>query len=87
MKIENLRDLDKLMQLCKKRGVEKLKIDNIEFTIDITPTEAPRAARTTKDINPFDPTSPITEDIKTPDQLSAEQLLFYSSDLQSGTDT
>lgn len=86
MTINSLKELDKLMLLCKKRGIEKIKIDNIEFTIDATtePKEyiAPLAATLP---GVFDPTQGIrvdAPDIRTPDQLTEEQLLYYSANGQ-----
>lgn len=90
--ITNFKDLDKVMQLCRKNGVESIKIGDIEFKIDLsaqaitkpTKTKLPSLAEMHNAINPFDPTAPISDDIRTPDQLTADQLLFYSSNGEAG---
>lgn len=79
MTIQSIKELDKLMQLCRKRGVRSIKIDNIEFYIE-TESEAPTKAMTELAPDVFDPgTIPPPTKIDTPDELSEEQLLMWSS--------
>ncbi len=91
MKIENLKDLKKIMQLCKQLGVTAIKIDGVEFFI------SPNKDKPSKiDLNAFPealvkvPTyspvniqntsnEPIESLIDTPDALSDDQLLYYSA--------
>lgn len=82
MTINSLKELDKLVLLCKKRGIKSIKIDNIEFSVEAA---APKASSTyvpTTD-KPGTMISPggITEDtrIDMTDELTEEQLLFYSA--------
>ncbi len=42
MKIESLKDLEKLVKLCRKAGIQTLKADGIEFTLGVEPYKAPR---------------------------------------------
>lgn len=78
MEIKDLKALQKVITLCRKTGVQSIKIDNIEFHLGEEPIkhtnsqskEAPTA------ITP----GGITENTKIiTDELTAEQLLFYSA--------
>lgn len=81
MTINSIKDLDKIMQLCKKRGIKSIKIDNLEFTIseDHIPTPKLKQAKHI----PSETYTPggIGPDTKIdmPDELTPEQLLFYSA--------
>jgi actin-like ATPase involved in cell morphogenesis len=85
--INSLKELDKLMLLCKKRGIKAIKIDNIEFAIeDMVSSIAPKASNklpyTAPDLitGSFDPgTISVNDKIDMPDELTQEQLLFYSA--------
>jgi hypothetical protein len=37
MKIDSLKDLEQLVKLCRKTGIDAIKIDNIEFTLGTAP--------------------------------------------------
>ena len=87
MKLENIKDLKQVIDLCRKTGVDIIKIDNIEIVLGAkttTPVKPKRAAaidsyisETTKSFAP----GGITEDLNIPtDGLTSEQLLFGSSD-------
>ena len=81
MKIENLKDLKALIQLAKKEGVEYMCVDGVEFNLSaaaLYPTDKPKRQNVSAIIN--NP-SLITEDtsIDTPDELTEEQLLYYSA--------
>lgn len=93
MKIESLKDLQKVIQLCRKLGVQSIKVDSIEFHLGDLPKTAqklktiPNIDQITKNISsPYTPggineeTKIVAEiaDIDT-DDLSADQLLFYSA--------
>lgn len=75
MVISSLKELDKLMLLCRKRKVLSIKIDNIEFRLD-DQQETHRSVQPTA-TSAF---SGITEDTKidTPDSLTEEQQLMWS---------
>lgn len=79
MVISSLKELDKLMLLCRKRKVSSIKIDNIEFRLDDQPEVKSVAPRVTSVY------TGITEDTKIdmPDALTEEQLLFYSAQQQA----
>lgn len=79
MKIETIRDLDKVIALCRKRGISAIKIDNIEFALDAS---TPVRANKTKAEQSHNFTShAISAETKIdlPDELTEDQLLFYSA--------
>lgn len=81
MKIETLKDLDKLISLCRKRGVETVKVDNIEFRLsDQEPVRTePRRSSTVMQATGIAPGG-VTDDTKIlTDELTPDQLLFYSA--------
>lgn len=76
MKIDSVRQLDRLMAVCRKRGVTAIKIDGIEFTLtEELPQRPLRRSTMLQDAS----NSPI----ETPDTLSQEDLLFYSASGQT----
>lgn len=82
MTINGLKDLKKIIQLCRSQGVEAIKIDGIELTLGALPVKAtqkriPQA--TYAGVNVIDEHTQID----VPDQLSEEDLLFYSATGQS----
>lgn len=89
MKIENLKELQKVIALCRKLNVEAMEIGDIRFNLGPAPTK-PTRQRHVIDFseaniviprpNIIDPTiqETVQETIKT-DELSEEALLFYSS--------
>lgn len=90
MKIESLKDLQKVIQLCRKTGVNSIKIDNVEFHLGAEP----RKVTTSVDYGSDFPEANIRvpqftgeidppETIKT-DELTQEQLMFYSAAPEGG---
>jgi hypothetical protein len=81
MKIENLKQLQKVMQLCRKQGVETIEIDGVKFQFG-PQMEIPQ--RKTKAIanEAFQPITPggITDETKIPtmDGITEEALLMWS---------
>jgi hypothetical protein len=84
MVITSLKELDKLMLLCKKRGVQSIEIDGIKFQIDITEPVKPKKVRSSIPFGPFDPAADINtpDQVNMPDELTADQLLMWSSNSQ-----
>lgn len=66
MKIDNLKELDALLKVCRKHGVTIISADGLQLTIGDAPAKS-------KDAEGKD-------NIETPDTLSEEELLFWSSD-------
>lgn len=88
MTIADLKDLEKVIKLCRKAGVEHIIVDGIELNLGPEPRiERPqRSAKVSTSINDiaqwvntgiaYTP----TEDTQIPtDSLSEEQLLYYSA--------
>lgn len=67
MVISNIKELSKLIDLCRKKGIDALEIDNIKFKLG--PLE-PKI----KDRSP---------DLSQSAQVSGEDLLFWSSNMES----
>lgn len=97
MKIENLKELQKLISACRRLGVQAIKLGEVEFSLGPLPARAkPSIVETFAEENikipQFTPTlgqtavntvdyrgvQQITDIIAT-EELSEEQLLFYSS--------
>jgi len=51
MKIETLKQLESLIKLCKKHGIEEIVVDGIQLKVDITHAADKKTARrlSTKD--------------------------------------
>lgn len=83
MKIESLKELDKLILLCQRRGVESVTIDNISFKLSDSPPQRktqPRRSSFVSDVS-LDPTGVQADTkIKIPDELTPDQLLMWSVD-------
>lgn len=86
MKIENLKDLQKLIQLCQKLGVKSLNIGEVSLSLgDIPVKQAKTPKVATRRI--YGPSGAVdvptdllpAEQIDTPDSLSDEELLYYSA--------
>lgn len=75
------------MQLCKAQGVRTIKIDNIEFSIELEKNTSisnslevfPEELIKVPAYTPVNENDNITVDTIETDELSAEQLMFYSA--------
>lgn len=65
MKIENIKDLEAVLKLCRKQGLESIKIDGIEISFGDLPDSKPK----------LDSKTPENSEITYTD----EQMLFWSS--------
>lgn len=70
MKIENLKDLNKLIQLCRKTGVEAITVDGIELKLGNDPIKPSKRVSNRPNYE--------QDTVKT-DELTPEQMLFWSS--------
>lgn len=72
----DFKDLEKLLKLARKYGLATVKTQDIEFTVDLSHANKPKAKRT-QPLEPFG----VSEDdrIEMPDALTQEELLFYSA--------
>lgn len=87
MKLETLKDLDKLLLLCRKRGVRTCKIDNLEFHLEDLPEQAPKARRQVENVSGMTETLTATDNVTIPtdgwDSLTDDEKLFYSASGQT----
>lgn len=68
MKIENIEQIEAIVKLCRKLGVEAIEVDGVKLSLG----EAKKRSRK--------PTSEReTEQIESPDALTEEQLLMWSA--------
>lgn len=81
MKIESLKDLKRLVQLCRKMGIDTIEVSDLKISLGPTPVIYKYTKASKKEITaqPLTPDG-ITEDttIQT-DGLTYEQQLFYSA--------
>lgn len=77
--INNLKDLDALFKLCRKRGIPEMEISGIKFKVGDLPKERTGGSDDTE----ADSDNPYGE---FPDRvLTNEELMFYSSGGAQGT--
>lgn len=86
MKIESLKELENVIKLCRRTGVEHIIVDGVELNLGPAPIiyrkEAKPAStkeRVDRILNPGVAHTPTEETIITSDSLTDEQLLFYSA--------
>lgn len=76
MNLPDLKHLDKIIALCRKRGVVCIKIDNVEITlgdvVSATPSRRSKSAKAAS--TPQSDTTPFESDT-----LSPEALLMWST--------
>lgn len=71
MKIENLSDLERIVSLCRKKGIDSIEIDGIKLSLGSEPTKRPYTRKGTAASQPDSPEHiPTYNDIQT---------LFWSS--------
>lgn len=68
--IENLKELEKLLKLCRKQGVLEIKFGTVEFKLGDLPQEVGAQSS----IDESDPLKNFPQG-----ELTPEQLMFYSS--------
>jgi hypothetical protein len=98
--INNLKELQKVIQACRKLGVQAIKVDNVEFSLGPLPNrkvnsqdlqnsivkDFPEANIAVPSFNGVSKESTYADEtytqqlqIDTPDELTEDQLLFYSA--------
>ena len=92
MKIENLKELQKVIALCKKQGVTDITIDGISMKLSLSTLK--RTSAPTLDFSNDFPEasiavpkySPISQpqEVIATDELTPEQLMFYSAVAEPG---
>lgn len=81
MKLESLQDLKKLIDLCRKTGVETIKVDGLELKLGAVMPDKPKrqskqAISTGIAPGGITDNTPITFD----GMLTDEEMLFYSAE-------
>ena len=71
--IESLNDLKKLLQLCRKQGVQEIELGSVKIKLGDMPTEG-KVVQESEMTEANDPYSNFPDGI-----LSPSQLAFYSS--------
>ena len=70
--INNLKDLEKLLKLCRKQGVQEIDLGTIKFKLGNTPMDRTQVE---SDVEAnTDPYANFPQDVMTP-----EQLAYYSA--------
>lgn len=72
--IESLKDLEKLLRMCRKQGVNKIKLKDIEFELGDLPLTAEQIKEQQIEDERRDPWANFP-----PGELTPEQLAYYSS--------
>ena len=79
MEIKDLATFKKLLSICRDAGVEKIRVGDIEVTLGEIALKKQKSPTTSKTNTPDAPNYAITEETSIPNELTQEQLLFYSS--------
>lgn len=84
MELKNLKDLEKAVKLCRRLGVDALEVGNVKFNLGLAPRVKSKSNSADFDIPEanlkvpqFTPT--IENDLIKTDDLSEDELLFYSA--------
>lgn len=95
MKVENLKDFNKLVKLCRQLGVDSIRVGDVECRLGPLPLKkVDRSLRTSPYSLPL--TDPLAnaqiannieyvDDVIETDELTEEQKLFYSATGESNT--
>lgn len=81
MKIENLKDLKKLIQLCRAQGVNTISVDGVTVELGDQPQPVKRSN------SPATTFNEQVEEVTIPDAFTQEQMLMWSAapgGIQSG---
>lgn len=81
MKVNDIKHLEQIIKMCRKNGVDIIKLDGVEFHLGSEPIKRPSVTKQLKSNIPQFASNGITEDtqILGSDGLTEEQLLFYSA--------
>lgn len=70
--IQDVKDLEKLLKLCRKQGVTELKFGNVEFKLGALPHD--KVTQTQDEVTTDNPYSNFPDG-----ELSPDQLMYYSA--------
>lgn len=73
--------MKQLVKTCRQLGIDKIKVDNIEFELGpVEESAGSKLVAALKEANTYVPGGiDANTKIDTPDELTEEQLLFYSA--------
>ena len=81
--IQDLKDLEKVIKLCRRTGVNKITIEGITLELGyeplITSNKKSQVKSITNETGQIDETTNIVIDKIDTDSLTEEQMLFYSA--------
>lgn len=78
MNLPDLKALDKIIALCRKRGVKEIQIGDVRIALG---DEIPQSAYKAKK----EASLPIADPLSDPEALTEEQALFYSVQSAEGS--
>lgn len=91
MIIKDLKDLKKLIAICRSTGIESIRFDGIEMHLGQEPIkyrkskDSPKVTENVTLSKTYQSTANVPPDLHIPtDALTEEQLLFYSADNVNG---
>jgi hypothetical protein len=85
MTINSLKDLQKLVQLCRKQGIKAIEVDGIKLQLGELPTNPAKITDVFPEVNPFDPgqiEENVAPDKIETDAMSEDDMLYWSADSQ-----
>lgn len=83
MKVNDIKDLKKLIDLCRRTGVEAIEVDGVKMNLGSAPTVIYKDNKKTTDQTVYTPGG-ITEDTQIPtDVMTDEQMLFWSAETEN----
>jgi hypothetical protein len=87
MILKTIKDLDKLIKLCKKQGISGIKVGNVEFNLEPIKTSSiePISPEASVKVPKFN--GSLEPDKIDTDQLTEEQLMYYSVKGEPGADS
>lgn len=88
MQLESLKDLEKLVKLCRKLGVDKIEVDGVKVELGAPPEIVDSRKNRISNLQENQVFIPggIDQDtrIDMPDELTEEQKMFWSSSDSQG---
>lgn len=87
MKVNDLKDLRSLIQLCRKTGVRTISVDGVSLELGTPPVKQVNYKAQPEELNPFDPgkiPNPILRKSQETKEMTDEDMLLWSA-LPGGT--
>jgi hypothetical protein len=79
LKIENIKELRAVIKLCRELGVDSIEVDSIKLQLGSKPIKATSTRQSPVYRPTTDGTMDVPEIVDMPDELTDEQMMFYSS--------